>query len=44
MLSLDLSDWSGRSRVTAIEVGFRAVGSDAAWGPRFQVDDVGVTE
>lgn len=43
-LSLDLAGWSGRGSVDRIEVGFRALGSDTPWQPRFQVDDVGVTE
>jgi hypothetical protein len=27
--------------VTALEVGFRAIGSDAPWAPHFQVDFAG---
>jgi hypothetical protein len=38
--SLDLRDWPYRDRVTRIEIGFRALGTDTAWGPRFQVDDI----
>ncbi len=41
-LTVDLAGWAGRSAVTRIEVSFRAVGSDTAWQPRFQLDDVAV--
>ncbi len=41
-LTLDLAGWAGRAAVSRIEVAFRAVGSDTAWQPRFQIDDVAV--
>lgn len=41
-LSVDLSDWEGRSAVARIEVSMRAVGTDfPTWNPHFQVDSVG---
>lgn len=40
-LKLDLGDWAGRSSITKIEIGFRALGSSADWAPHFQLDDVG---
>lgn len=40
-LSLDVSGWAARNAVSRIEVGFRAVGSDTTWTPRFQIDNVG---
>lgn len=43
-VSGDISAWAGRAKVTQIEIGFRAKGTDGLWQPRFQVDDVGVTE
>ena len=43
-VSVDLAGWAARANVTGIEVGFRAIGSTFAWSPRFQVDDVGVTQ
>jgi hypothetical protein len=39
-VTVDVGDWPHRDRITAIEVGFRALGTDAPWGARFQVDDV----
>ncbi|MEQ7126605.1 DUF5722 domain-containing protein [Actinopolymorpha sp. B11F2] len=39
-LTVDVADWTHRGRITAIEIGFRALGTDAPWGARFQVDDV----
>ncbi len=39
-LRVDVGDWAARNRVTRIEVGFRAIGSDTPWTARFQVDDV----
>jgi Bacterial alpha-L-rhamnosidase C-terminal domain len=42
-LSVDLTGWAGRSAVTGIEVGFRALGTTFVWSPRFQIDDVGAT-
>ncbi|MFC4598671.1 DUF5722 domain-containing protein [Cohnella hongkongensis] len=41
-VSADLSAWTGRSSVTDIEISFRAVGSDMAWNPEFQLDRIGV--
>ena len=43
-LDLDLSSWAGRSAITSIDVSFRAVGSDAEWGGRFQLDDIAWTD
>jgi hypothetical protein len=43
-LSVNLAGWAGRASVSRIEVGFRALGTTAVWSPRFQVDDVGVTD
>lgn len=45
-LSIDLSTWEHRSNVTGIDISYRALGADGytwIWGPRMQVDDVGVT-
>ena len=42
-LSLDVSGWASRSRVTKIEAGFRALGTTELWQARFQLDDVGWT-
>ncbi|MET9018467.1 DUF5722 domain-containing protein [Actinopolymorpha sp. NPDC004070] len=39
-LRVDVGDWAARDRITRIEVGFRAIGSDTPWSARFQVDDV----
>jgi hypothetical protein len=39
-LRVDVGDWAARNRVTRIEVGFRAVGSDTPWSAKFQADDV----
>lgn len=40
-VTVDVSGWSGRSAVSAIEVSFAGVGSQTPWQPRFQLDDVG---
>jgi hypothetical protein len=40
-ITLDIGDWPARDRVTAIEAGYRAVGSDVPWNPHFQVDFAG---
>jgi Family of unknown function (DUF5722) len=39
-IRLDIGQWPYRDRITRIEVGFRAVGTDTSWSPRFQVDDI----
>ncbi|WP_157728499.1 DUF5722 domain-containing protein [Actinopolymorpha singaporensis] len=39
-LRVDVGDWAQRNKVTRLEVGFRAIGSDTPWSARFQVDDV----
>ncbi len=44
-LSIDLSGWAHRANVTGIDVSYRALGADGhtwIWGPRMQVDDIGV--
>lgn len=38
---LDVSNWEGRSRVTRIELAFRALGFDEDWNGQFQLDFVG---
>ncbi|XID90171.1 DUF5722 domain-containing protein [Paenibacillaceae bacterium WGS1546] len=43
-IAADISDWPARSSVTDIEISFRAVGSDMAWNPEFQLDRIGVEE
>jgi alpha-L-rhamnosidase len=43
-LDLDLSDWAQRSAITSIDVSFRAAGSTAVWGGRFQIDDLEWTD
>jgi hypothetical protein len=43
-LDLDVSDWAQRNTITSIDVSFRAVGSTAPWGGRFQIDDVEWTD
>ena len=43
-LDLDVSDWTGRSAITSIEVSFRGVGSTVAWGGHFDIDDLGWTD
>ncbi len=40
-VSVDLSDWSGRSSITSAEVTFAGAGSSTQWQPRFQLDDIG---
>jgi hypothetical protein len=40
-LAIDVSGWAPRSAISGIEIGFRAVGSDTSWTPRFQIDSVG---
>lgn len=41
-VSLDVSDWAGRSSVDHIEVTMHAVGADyPTWNPHFQVDSIG---
>jgi hypothetical protein len=40
-LAIDVSGWAPRNAISRIEIGFRAVGSDTSWTPRFQVDSVG---
>ncbi len=40
-ITADISAWAGRSSVTDIEISFRAVGSDMAWNPEFQLDRIG---
>ena len=40
-LQLDVSQWSGSSSITRVEVGVRAVGTQFVWNPKFQLDDIG---
>jgi hypothetical protein len=40
-LAVDVSGWAPRSAISRIEIGFRALGSDTSWTPRFQIDSVG---
>lgn len=42
LIRADLSELTGREAVTAIEIGYRAVGSQIAWSSNFQLDAVGV--
>jgi hypothetical protein len=39
-ISLDISSWPARDSITAIDVGFRAVGSGSPWVSKFFVDNV----
>ncbi|WP_309119454.1 DUF5722 domain-containing protein [Paenibacillus sp.] len=40
-IATDVSGWAGRSAVTSIEIGYRAVGNDMAWNPEIQYDYIG---
>lgn len=42
-LQVDIGGWAARDKVSRIEIGFHATGSDTAWTPRFQIDGVGWT-
>jgi hypothetical protein len=42
-VNVDVSSWPYRDDITGVSVGFAAVGSDTAWAPHFQLDDVGYT-
>ncbi|MFD0715720.1 DUF5722 domain-containing protein [Paenibacillus sp. GCM10027626] len=41
---IDIADWEHRTQVTGIDISFRAVGSDMAWNPEFQLDYIGYTK
>jgi alpha-L-rhamnosidase len=43
-IDFDISTWAQRADITSIDVSFSAVGSTAAWGGRFQIDDLGWTD
>jgi hypothetical protein len=36
-----VTDWAGKSEISSIEIGFRAVGNDMAWNPEIQLDYIG---
>ncbi|MBS4197005.1 DUF5722 domain-containing protein [Lederbergia citri] len=38
---VDIQDWVSKDKINKIEISFRAVGNDIAWGSEFQVDYVG---
>lgn len=42
-VQVSLSSWAYRDRVTGIAVSYAGIGSDTAWYPHFQIDDVGYT-